>query len=329
MPSPDNAVETLRPDLATFDEFDLEMQRRGYIASRVMPVFEAGASAGKFGKKKLKDLIARSSEKTARAPGSGYNRKERNFDTASFATQEHGVEEPVDRREAALYASYFDAEQDATAAAYETVLSSQERRVADSLFNATAFASQTTNVSNEWDSNHTTDATPIDDVETAVREVASRTGIWPNALVINRLVFRNLRNLNQIVNRITASGAGNPGKPSDITPQMLASVFDLDYVLVAGNYVNAADEGLEVDLEQIWSNEYAAVTRVATTNSIKDTCFGRIIHWSEDGSMPGGRVESYYEPQSRSDIIRVRHDVDEVILYPELVQLLDNVTTSA
>lgn len=327
MPSPNQAVETLRPDLATFSEFDLEMQARGYIASRVMPVFEAGSASGKFGKRKLKDLLANTNDKTARAPGAGYNRKERNFDTASFATQEHGVEEPVDQREAKMYASYFDAEQDATLAAYERVLSSQEQRVAGLLFNATTFASQKTSVTNEWDSNHTSDATPIDNIETAVNAVHNRTGIWPNALVINRKVFRNMRNLQQIIDRINSAGAGSASKPSDITPAMLAAVLDLEFVLIAGNSVNGADEGQDASLEQIWSSEYAAVTRVAKTNSMRETCFGRVIHWAEDGSEPGGVVESYYEPQTRSDIIRVRHDVDELMLYPELVQLLDNVTT--
>lgn len=324
MPSPNSELETLRPDLATFEEFDLEMQRRGYIASRVMPVFEASAASGKFGKLRLEDLIARSGMKTSRAPGGGYNRDEHKFTDASFATDEHGHEVPVDRREAKLYKSYFDAEMVATKKAYETVLSSQEQRVADLLFNATTFASQKSTVSTEWSTAAT--ATPISDVETAVNAVADRTGIWPNALVINRKVFRNLRNVAEIIDRVNSSGAGSPSKPSDITTAMLAQVFDLDYILVAGNYKNTADKGQNASLSQIWSNEYAAVTKVATTNDMREPCFGRIIHWAEDGSEPGGTVESYYEAQTRSDVIRVRHDVDELLLYTEMVQLLDNIT---
>jgi hypothetical protein len=38
-------------------------------------------------------------------------------------------------------------------------------------------------------------------------------------------------------------------------------------------------------------------------------------------------VESYREEQTRSDIIRVRHDVDELVLYKDAGFLLGNITT--
>lgn len=324
MPSPSGTLATLRPDLAgSFMEFDLEMQRRGYVASRVLPIFEAGKQSGTFGIVPLEQLLQDGN--VDRAPGGGYNRGEWTFDDVSYACRERGWEEPVDDREAKMYADYFDAEQVSTMRAYEKVLGAAERRIAAAIFNPTTFSSQKTTVTNEWDDY--VNATPTDDVETAVRAVHSRTGMWPDAMVINRLVFRNLRNCSQIIDRINSSGAGNPSKPSDVTVQMLQAVFDLDEIIVAGVSKNTANEAKAANISQIWSNEYACVFVKARSNDIREACLGRTFHWAEDGSEAGGTVETYRDETVRSDIVRVRHDVDEKLIYTECAQLLDNITT--
>jgi hypothetical protein len=327
MPSPTSSLATQRPDLATFLEFDLESENAGYIASQVLPVMSVASQAGNFGKIPLEQLLQQ--RETRRAPGAGYARGNWTFDKATYATEEHGAEEPVDDREAKMYAEYFDAEQVSTMRAFSAVLRNAEQRVADAIFNATTWngASLTTVVTNEWDSNHTTTAVPITDVEAAVNKVYDGSGLWPNALIINRKVFRNLRNLDQIIDRIESAGAGNPSKPSDITEQMLAAVFDLDYVIVAGTSKNGAKEGQAATPTQIWSSEYAMVCRIATGNDMREACIGRTFHWSNDGSSIGGTVESYRDEVIRGNVIRVRHDVDEVVLYPQAGHLLSNVTT--
>ena len=327
MPSPTSSLATQRPDLATFLEFDLESENAGYIASQVLPVMSVASQAGNFGKIPLEQLLQQ--RETRRAPGAGYARGNWTFDKATYATEEHGAEEPVDDREAKMYAEYFDAEQVSTMRAFSSVLRNAEQRVADAIFNATTWTGSplTTVVTNEWDSNHTTTAVPITDVEAAVNKVYDGSGLWPNALIINRKVFRNLRNLDQIIDRIESAGAGNPSKPSDITEQMLAAVFDLDYVIVAGTSKNGAKEGQAATPTQIWSSEYAMVCRIATGNDMREACIGRTFHWSNDGSSIGGTVESYRDEVIRGNVIRVRHDVDEVVLYPQAGHLLSNVTT--
>ncbi|MBW3540754.1 MAG: hypothetical protein KY476_10825 [Planctomycetes bacterium] len=325
MPSPNTSLATLRPDLASFEEFDLEMQRRGYIGTQVLPVMGVAKQSGTFGKITLESLLQNRS--VERAPGGGYSRGDWDFGTDSFATTERGAEEPVDDRESELYSEYFDAEQVSAARAYEAVLQAQEQRIAALLFNATTWtgASLTTGVTNEWDD--AANATPIDDVEAAVRKVWEGTGLWPNALMLNRLVFRNLRNCAQIIERITASGAGSPAKASDVTAQMLAAVFDLERIVVGGNPKNSAAEGQSASIAPIWSNEYAMVAKLATGNDIREPCLGRTFHWDADGSMPGGAIETYRDETVRSEIVRVRHDVHEKVLYVGAAHLLSNITT--
>lgn len=325
MPSPSGSLATLRPDLAgSFMEFDLEMDRRGFIGQRVLPVLEVPKASGTFGIVPIEQLLQ--TRETARASGSGYSRGQFTFDDVAFACAEHGAEEPVDDREAALYNNYFDAEQVAAMRAYDAVLRNQERRVAALLFNATTYtgASLTTAVSTEWSTAAT--ATPISDVEAAVRKVYTNTGMWANALIISKIVFRNLRLCTNIKDAIAASGAGMPTRAQDITTAMLAAVFDLDYILVGGSTKNTAIEGQTATPDQIWDDEYAMVCRIASSNDIKEPCIGRTFHWGEDGSSIGGTVETYRDETVRSDIVRVSHDVQEKILYTEMGHLLSNIT---
>jgi hypothetical protein len=327
MPSPSTSLATQRPDLATFLEFDLAMDQAGYVCDKVFPVIDVASQAGNFGKIPLEQLLQE--RDTKRAPGSGYARGNFTFAPATYACEEHGAEEPIDDREAKMYREYFDAEVISTARAFSAVLTNAEKRVADAVFNATTWSggSLTTAVGNEWDVNHVTNANPMADIEAAVQKIYDNSGLWANALIINRKVFRNLRNLDLVIDRINSSGAGSPSKASDITTAMLAQVFDLEHVIVAGASRNSAKEGQAATPTQIWSSEYAMVCKIATSADMREPCIGRTFHWSEDGSSIGGSVETYRDETVRGDVVRVRHDVDEIVLYKEAGHLLSNVTT--
>ena len=325
MPSPTSSLATQRPDLATFLEFDLESENAGYVATEVMPVVDVASQAGSFGKIPIEQLLQQ--RVTRRAPGAGYARGNFTFTSATYSTEEHGAEEPVDDREAKMYAEYFQAEQISTLRAFSAVLRNAEERVADAVFNTTTWtgASLTTAPTNEWDD--ATNAVPLTDVEAAVQQIYDNSGLWANALIINRKVFRNLRNCDQVIDRINSAGAGNPSKASDVTTEMLSQAFDLPHIIVAGTSRNSAIEGQAATPVQIWSDEYAMVCKVATSADMREPCIGRTFHWSQDGSSIGGTVESYRDETVRGDVIRVRHDVDEVVLYPQAGHLLSNITT--
>lgn len=325
MPSPTSSLATQRPDLATFLEFDLESEKAGYIATQVFPVIDVQSQAVNFGKIPIEQLLQQ--RNTKRAPGSGYARGNWTFEPAVYATEEHGAEEAVDDREAKMYAEYFQAEQISTMRAFASVLRNAEQRVADAVFNTTTWTGSTltTGITHEWDD--ATNCVPLTDVEAAVQKIYDNSGLWANALVINRKVFRNLRNSAQVIDRIESNGAGNASKASDITVQMLAAAFDLDYIIVAGTSKNGAKEGQGASPTQIWSGEYAMVCKVSTSADMRDACIGRTFHWAQDGSSIGGTVESYRDETVRGDVIRVRHDVDELVLYPQAGHLLSNITT--
>lgn len=322
MGSPSASLATLRPELGTMYEFDLEMDRRGFIATRVAPVLEVGSQAGVFGKIPVEQLLE--TPETSRAPGSNYSRGNWKFTSASYATEEHGREEPVDDREARMYQQYVDAEMVATSRAYDAVLRNAEIRMASLIFNATTWGALTTAVGTEWSTAAT--ATPIANIKTACESVWTQCGLWPNALIVTRHVFRNLRVCAEVIAAIAASGAGDKATQGRVTEQQLAEVFDLPYIIVAGGTKNTANKGQAATFDKIWDDEYAMVCRIAETNDVREPCIARTFHWGEDGSSIGGTVESYRDEAIRGDIIRVRHDVDELVMYTECGHLLSNIT---
>lgn len=322
------AVPTATPDLnpligGAFEEFNTEANEAGFIAHLVAPIVEVALQAANPGKLPIEALLQ--SRDTLRGPGAPYARDNFEFAKFAYACEEYGKETPIDHRQRQMYRNLIDLEMTATRRSRHDVLNHVERVAAAAMFNTSTWtgASLTTAVTNEWDD--AANATPVDDVEAAREKVISGSGLDPNALIINRAVYRNLRKVAQILDRI--KGGASASDPASVTPQALAEIFDLPFIIVAGGLKNTADEGQSASISRIWSGEYAMLARVAVTNDPQEPCVARTFHWSEDGSLPFGAVEMYEEQQSRSTIVRVRHDADFVVMYPEAAHLLSNITT--
>jgi len=320
MPSPSTSLSTQRPDLAaSFEAFDLEAEKQNYIGARVAPVLNVQTQVGTFGKIPLDQLLQQ--RDTRRAPGSGYNRGRYTFTSASYVCEEHGAEEPIDDREASMWANYFDAERIAANRAMNAVLRNAEIRWNTALFNTTTWtgASLYTDVSaTPWAT--IASAVPLTNVEAAVQKVYDNSGLWPNALILGKKAYRNLRNTAQIIDRVKYQGFMDV-RAGNISVEAIAQAFDLQ-LIVGGGSKNSALEGQTASVAEVWGNTYAMVARVATTNDPKEPCVARTFHYTADGSQFDGQFESYRDENVRSNVVRCRHDVDEIVMYAQAAHLL-------
>lgn len=314
-----------RPDLAaSFMEFDYAASQAGFVGQQVFPVMEVAEKKGTFGRVPVEELLLKTPD-LKRAPRSGYARDDIKFTDDSWDTVEYGWEEPVDANEAAAYRNYFDHEMLATQRATNVLLTGFEERVAAIAFNTTIFADGTFGdavaagdqvTPAQWDT-----ASPIEYFEAAVQGVYDNSGIIPDTVVMNWKVFRGLKRTKQIRDAIASSGAGSSEAFGRITVQQLAEVLGIPNVIVAGGTHNNAARNAAADPSQIWGN-HALVFKRTNTQDLREVGLGRTFHWGEDDSMPNGFVESYEEPQIRSEIIRVRHQVHEKLLYKEVGWLI-------
>lgn len=312
----------VRPDLGqSFEEFSFEAERQGFIGTRVYPVFDCALKAGNFSRLPIEQLLK--TGETKRAPGAGYNRDKFQFEQDSFACVEHGAEEPIDDNEKATYAYTIDYDMVASGRAMNKVLRNLEIEIAASLFNATVWtgATLTTAVGTEWST--ASSCTPIDNVLDALQKVRESSTMMPNAVVMTWKVFKNIKKSDQIMDQVKYSGIDDPKK---VTTQMLAALFEVEEVIVAGAMQNSATEGQTASLADIWDDEYVSVARLARSNDLRETCVGRTFHFTGDGSSPGVTMESYRDESVRSEIMRGRMDRQVKRLHPEAAHLLSNIT---
>jgi hypothetical protein len=319
----------------SFEQFDLEASWQGFIGLKVLPHINVQIQAASFGEITLGSMLRDGD--TTRGNRGNYNRGNWDFGDTPYVCVEHGWEEPVDRRMAAIYKNFFDAEMISAKKARDAVLRAYEKRVAAAIFSTATWTQQgslatalTTAgalgapVANKWSS--VANATPQADVNQGCQIVYNNSGIRPNALVVDWTTYKCLQLVAAVQNLIKYDGMDDP---KSITPNMLAALFDLEYVLIAGGRFNSAQEGQTASLSSIWANSMAWLGRIASTSGdaadITEPCVGRTIHYAEDGSDIGGVVESYYEEQSRAQIIRCRMDTAELVIYPQVGFLFTNI----
>lgn len=329
MANPISQLRTLRPELSTFEELNGEMQSRGYVGTRILPAFPVSSAGGTFGVIKLKSLLAAAGADTKRTSTGGYNRGDYEFEDRIYTTRENGWEEPIDNRELNMYSSFFDLEVIAAQRAWEHVLNSLERRIIAATVGATVTAGRTTAASGAAWTNFAT-SNPITDVFAAQEAIWLRTGLWARTMTVSRRSFRNLRRNAAVISALQGQGAGIAGTQKGISIENLCEVLDLDEIVVADSIKNTANMGQTAVLESVFPETQALVSVAAKSNDFKEPCLGRTFHWGGDGSQLGdgsmiGVVERYEEPQTRKDILRVRHETAEFILYGEAAQVITGI----
>lgn len=324
---PTTADFNKREDLGLlYSEFDLAMNRNGFIGHRVMPILPRAQQSGKFPRIPIEELLV--TLDSSRSPGGTYNRSKRSWDNDDYSTEEHGLEAALDDRTLKRYDDIIDAEMMEGEILENALLMEYERAVASAMFNATTFAAHTGAITNEWDD--FANADPIGDVNDAVSAVRLACGVKPNALVVNDTVFRNLINCDDIVARVKYQGFVD-ARPGAISASALAAALNIDEIIVAEAVYNTEDPGEAAVLSEVWSNEYALVARVAKTTNPMERCVGRTFMWAEEGALEGDRMaviaETYYEEERRGNTIRRRTDYGLKTMQVECGYLLSNVTT--
>jgi len=296
-----------RPDLGIAVLEYAEGATMGLIGTQLMPVFPTSLQAASYpvipkeALMKLPDVN--------RAPRGRYNRGDWEYERGKFSTSEKGWEEPVDDAERKLLDREAPGMADfvATKRGMNHILKRQEKRIADILFSETYFSANA--ITHEWDD--ATNAVPIDDVNDGVLSFRSACGMLPDALVIAYSTFQDLKNCDQIVNRLKYTFPGLD--INRMSSQQLAAVLNVPQVLIGGAVYDSAGRGLDASIADMWSNEYAALVKIANKEDFAEPGLGFTFLWTED-SPENPIVEQYREEQTRSDIFRVRHHVDECLM---------------
>lgn len=322
MPAPTSDVRNLRPDISgVLQPYSELATSLGFVADLVAPGTEVAESAGQYATVDGKNVLQ--NVDTKRGKDGRYTQVTWEWGKGTYNCLEYGLEERIDRRDAARYGRWFDAEVAAARRVRRLLALAREIRIAAVLFNTSTFT-PASNITHEWDD--AANADPIADVKAAKSRLWAR-GVEANALLINKQVYENILGCDSVLDRIASNGAGDKTARALLNVQKLMEVFDLRHILVGAALKNTADEGQTASLSPVWSGEYAAVGRIAETEDIEEICVMRTFHYGADGSQMGGVSETYYDESRRADVARVRMDVAEETIATAAWELLDNITT--
>ncbi len=293
-----------------------QMQAGSLIGTQLFPITPVAKQAATYSAITRESILIQSDAK--RGSGGGYNRGDYEAKDKTYSCKEFGLEFKLGDDKRSLYASDFDAELAGTQITMDRLMRAQEIRIATAAFNTSTFtgASLYTDVSaNAWD--QSADATPVDNVIAAKEIVRKNCGIEPNTMVIGQTTFNNLIKADDIKSRIV--------NVAMLTEQQIANalapIFGVRQILVGKGVYNTADEGATMSISDIWSDDYALICVSSMGAGLEMPSIGRTFLWTAD-SPSNATVEQYREEQTRSDIFRVRHYVDEELIDPYFGHLL-------
>lgn len=309
-----------REDLQTVEHYDLEMQRMNYIGLRIMPEFQVRSRSARFSKISLASLLNAGTEKLERAAKSGYVRADWEFEQDTFITQARGVEEEIDDDERAVYGTLFDAELVAVNRCYERLFNNFESKSIEKTVTATITAGFTAAATAKWDV--AASAVPRADIKAASKRMWDRTGMKPNTLVISEWTYEDLKDAQSVIDRMAGAGSGESTKPNEITAAKLSEIFGVENVLVA-KAINF--DGTTVT--STFPSDKALLLRTATTNNLREPCYGRTFVYEGIHGNFQPTPFTYRQEEIECDIVRLKHEYEQKILYPELAEVITGLDT--
>lgn len=291
-------------------------QQKNFIGIQVAPVFKSPIKKATFNAI-TRECLTKDVD-TKRAMRGNYNREGIITEEKSFDCEEHGLEGALDDGERKLYARDFDAELVTVQQITGLLLLSQEKRHAASLFNTSTFTGSAlyTDVSSApWDA---VGSDAVGQVKSGREKIRQNCGIDSVSLVCSKTnIDRLLLNT-----AIKAAIAGVKVVTEAEILAQLAAILGVEKIYTGKAIRNTANKNKAFVGADVWNDDYALLAVVAkNAQDLAEPAIARSILWTED-SPENTVVEQYREEAKKSDIFRVRHSVDELIIDPYFGHLL-------
>jgi hypothetical protein len=303
-----------REDLGeAFREFEVDGMRM--IADTVLPQRGVRQKAATLSVTKRENLTIPNVD---RANGGTYNRVSLYMDDMAYACKNRGLEGQVTEEDVLNYANDFDAEVEETQNVKIKMRLAREKRVADLVFNTTTWTGASLFTDNSGSPWATVGTDVIAQIVAARELVRQNCGAKPNTLIINEVAMNQL-----LLNTgIKAKFPGALAITEDLMRQQMAAILGIPNLLIGQAIYNTADEGQTFSGDDIWSETYAMLAVLGTASTpMAQGHLGRTVTWLPYASDLE-YVESYDEPQTESEIIRVKSYTDEKVFDANFAHLM-------
>ena len=227
----------------------------GFIADEVMPTVKS-AYKFKYTKANRRDQFAIPDTRASRSGRLG--EVEFGATLADGSTEDRGLIAYVpyrDINEARQQQSAWDPVAQASMGLGQLMSLDREKRVADIVFKAASYEADlrvTLAGNGQW--SHA-ESDPLKTILEALDKPVTR----PNALVFGQQVWTKFRTHPKIVEAVKATGAGGGDAAGIVSRQAVASLFELDRVLVGKTRHDSANPGQDENLQWLWGKHAAAL----------------------------------------------------------------------
>ena len=207
-----------------------------------------------------------------------------------YFCRKHAFHKDIAPEERLNYDEPLNADQDATTFVTQKMLIRREMSWASTFFKTGVWGTDMTGSATgagdhefmQWDKEG---SDPIRDITSASIAMASETSYRPNTLVLSPYVFNVLKNHYDILDRIKYTQKGI------VTTDLLATLFEVDRVLVAWAVVNSADKGATDNVDFIYGKN-AFLCYSAPAPGLRQPSAGYIFAWTglEGAGAFGNRI---------------------------------------
>ena len=181
---------------------------------------------------------------TARASSGMAREWDFQVSTSSYVLQQHSLKAYVSDRDVENY-DISSLMADQTENLTDTIMLRMEQSVA-SLITTTSWSQSTTlTAAQQW--NGTTTANPIVQFDTGTGVVLHQSGNMPNVALVPWASLIAAKNNTQVIERIKYTSA-------DITPAMIAGLFDMQKLLVPKAVIDSAADGLAASVAALYND---------------------------------------------------------------------------
>lgn len=207
-----------------------------------------------------------------------------------YYCRKHAFHKDITEEERVNYDQPLDADMDATDFISQKMLIRREMEWASKFFTTGVWGTEITGAASSPSTGETLQwnqaaSNPIKDITDAAVAMASATGYKPNVLVLSPYAFNALKNHEDILDRIKYTQKGI------VTTDLLATLFEVDKVLVAWGVVNAAAKGAADSVDFIMGKN-ALLCYAAPRPALRKPSAGYIFSWTglEGAGAYGNRI---------------------------------------
>ena len=311
MPQPTRAQVHVNAPLTNISVAFMQ-SRDEYIADKVFPVVPVAKQSDRYFKYAKGQWFRSDAQKrgvSQETAGTGYTID----NTPNYFCDVWGLHHDIDDQIRANADAPINLDRDATELVTQQMLIKKEKLWATNFFTTGLWTGSSTATDivpgTKWDA---TDSTPIGDMRTEINSIHTKTGFWPNTVVLAKDVWAAIQDNADFLDRIAIT------RDKIVTPALLASVLEIERVLIAKAVENTAAEGASESMADMFADD-ALICYSESRPSIMKPTAGYTFSWTGLlGAVEGVRIKRFRREELASDRVEGEMSFDQKLVAADL-----------